>query len=332
MATSRLAGITPPEGEILLIGPRAAEDLSAFDRARTRIVQPQRADFDSLSAQGWRVVTDDSGAAAAAVVFLPRARAQAQARIAAAAAALAEGASLWVDGQKTDGIDAILREMRNLAPVDEVLSRGHGKIFRVTVPAGDWLPQEWTARDLTTADGFVTRAGVFSADGADPGSQMLAAALPDKLPTRIVDLGAGWGWLSAQILRHASVETLHLVESDHDALALARRNLSDPRAQFHWADATTFRLPEPVNGVIMNPPFHDGRAADPQIGARFIRTAAGLLTTAGRLWMVANRHLPYEMVLAEHFANHAEIAGDTRFKILTVTGARRAAAGNARRR
>ena len=86
---------------------------------------------------------------------------------------------------------------------------------------------------------------------------------------------------------------------------------------------TVSRLPEPVNGVVMNPPFHEGRSADPRLGAGFIRSAAGLLTGAGRLWMVANRHLPYEQVLRECFADVSEIGGDSRFKILTATGAQR---------
>ena len=57
--------------------------------------------------------------------------------------------------------------------------------------------------------------------------------------------------------------------------------------------------------------------------------AASLLTGAGRLWMVANRHLPYEAALAEHFGDVAEIGGDNRFKIISATGARRAAARGA---
>ena len=74
----------------------------------------------------------------------------------------------------------------------------------------------------------------------------------------------------------------------------------------------------------MNPPFHSGRQADPRLGAAFIASAARLLTGAGRLWMVANRHLPYETVLAEYFAKVTEIGGDTRFKVIEATGAGRA--------
>lgn len=326
MAGSRLElifGGTPPEGRFLLIGADAQTDLGHFDPARTQIVQRRFPDFSALQARGFAPVTQPEGRFDAAVVFLPRAKAEAHARIAEAVAHLAPGTSLWIDGQKTDGIDAVLKEMRKLAPVDEPQSRAHGKIFRVVLPDAGWLPDDWAACDLQAAPGFVTRAGVFSADGPDPASVALAAHLPEKLPTRMADLGAGWGWLSAEILKRPGVATLHLIEADATSLDCARRNVTDPRAQFHWADALTFKLAEPVNGVVMNPPFHLGRAADPSLGAGFIRAAAGLLTGAGRLWMVANRHLPYEAALRDSFADVAELGGDTRFKILTATGARK---------
>ncbi|WP_134725708.1 class I SAM-dependent methyltransferase [Paracoccus luteus] len=327
MAGSRLELIAPPAGRLLLVGPRATEDLQGFAPDDTVVVQGFRPDHDALAGRGFRVVPTPAAVPgadfAAAIVFLPRAKAEARARVAAAAARLAPGASLWVDGQKTDGIDSMLRDLRALAAVDEVQSRAHGKIMRLTVPQGDWLPADWAGAERVVGDGFVTAPGVFSADAADPASQALAAALPDRMPTRVVDLGAGWGWLSALVLARPGVETLHLVEADAVALDCARRNVTDPRAVFHWADATSFRLPDPVNGVVMNPPFHDTRSPDPHLGARFIRAAAGLLTGAGRLWMVANRHLPYEPVLAEHFAQVQEIAGDARFKVITATGAGR---------
>nr|WP_281352090.1 methyltransferase [Paracoccus aestuariivivens] len=307
----------------MLIGASAESDMIHFDTARTQIVQRMFPDVQALKGQGFAPVSQAEGEFDAAVVFLPRARAEARARIAEAVAHLADGASLWIDGQKTDGVDAVLKELRGLAEVEEVHSRAHGKIFRVTLPKSDWIPEDWAARDHEPAPGFVTRPGVFSADAPDPASEALAAHLPEKLPSRIVDLGAGWGWLSAQILKHPGVSTLHLVEADSVALDCAKRNLTDPRAQFHWADALDFRLPEPVNGVVMNPPFHEGRIANPKLGAGFIRAAAKLLTGSGRLWMVANRHLPYEQTLRDVFGDVQELGGDSRFKILTATGAKR---------
>ncbi|WP_042244373.1 class I SAM-dependent methyltransferase [Paracoccus sp. PAMC 22219] len=323
MTQSRLDLAFPdghPGGRVLFIGATAADDLSPLDPDQLTIVQGNFPDHHGLTARGFDVQTDATGRFDAAIVRLPRAKAAARARLALAAAHLAPGAALWVDGQKTDGVDSLLKELRGHAEVRDVISKAHGKIFQVTLPDAG-LPADWTATERLVEPGFVTLPGVFSADGIDPGSKMLADNLPPKMPTRVVDLGAGWGWLSAQALARPGIAELHLVEADHAALTSARQNVTDPRARFHWADARDFNLREPVNGVIMNPPFHEGRQADPRLGADFIATAARILTGAGRLWMVANRHLPYESVLAQHFGQVHEIAGDTRFKVIEATAA-----------
>lgn len=328
MSDSRidLAFPAQPAERLLLIGARASDPLAAFDPARTEIIQGHFPDHRALAARGFRVSPDAStGPADVAMVFLPRSKAEARARIAAAVKALPDGAALWIDGQKTDGVDAILREIKALTSIGQVHSKAHGKIF--SLRAGSWLPDAWAAQPHQVAPGFQTLPGVFSADGVDPGSALLAGHLPDRLPTRLVDLGAGWGWLAAQALARPGPEVVHLVEADHAALESARANIADPRAQFHWADARDFTLSEPVNGVLMNPPFHDGRAADPGLGRAFIATAARLLTGAGRMWMVANRHLPYEAELNRHFGQWREIASDSRYKIIEATGARRNTAG-----
>ncbi|WBU62823.1 methyltransferase [Paracoccus aerodenitrificans] len=307
-------------GSTLIIGADGAEDLSAFGPDRTSIVESQAHHHAALKARGFQVSAAAEGSFDTILVTLPRARAAARARISTAAQHLAANGVLWLDGQKTDGIEAIIKEIRGFSGLSEIHSKAHGKIARIDDPSA--VPADWAGSETSPAPGFSACAGVFSAESVDPGSAALAAALPERLPTRIVELGAGWGWLSAQILQHPGVDTLHLVEADHTALDYARRNVTDTRAVFHWADARNFRLPDPVNGVIMNPPFHQGRDADPGLGQAFIRAASGLLTGAGRLWMVANRHLPYENELDRHFAEFEEIGGDNRFKVLTATRAR----------
>ncbi len=320
----------PPAAPVLVAGAGRLTALEPLDRTATTVVQGHYPDHAALSAQGWDVRPDFSDLSqgySSAIVVMPRSKARAHAMIAAVSELLVPGGALWIDGNKTDGIDSVLKELRGLAAIAEQHNKAHGRIFRIDRPDGDWLPDDWAAAPRLIEGGFTTLPGVFSADAVDAGSALLAAHLPPRLPTRIVDLGAGWGWLSKQILSREGVETLHLVEADHAALESARINVSDPRARFYWSDARDFKLPDPVNGIIMNPPFHDGRAAEPQLGAAFIASAARLLTTAGRLWMVANRHLPYEAALKDHFARVSEIGGDARFKIIEATGARRNRAG-----
>jgi 16S rRNA (guanine1207-N2)-methyltransferase len=68
----------------------------------------------------------------------------------------------------------------------------------------------------------------------------------------------------------------------------------------------------------MNPPFHQGRAAEPEVGLKLIATAARTLGSGGRLFLVANRQLPYEKALAASFPQWERIAGDGAFKVLSA--------------
>jgi 16S rRNA (guanine1207-N2)-methyltransferase len=234
---------------------------------------------------------------AAAIVCLPRSREAARALIAQAASEVAPGGWIAVDGQKTDGIETALKDLRGRVNLSGSLSKAHGKL--AVFPAGPDLA-DWRAT-LSVVDGFQTLPGIFSADGPDPGSVLLAATLPEKLGGKIADLGAGWGFLAVEILKRPGVKQLDLVEAEADALACARINVPDPRARFHWADATTFRPDTLLDGVVTNPPFHLGRDADPALGVAFIRAARRMLAPNGSLWLVANRHLPYDAALAECF-------------------------------
>ncbi len=312
------ADALPASGRILVIGPRADADLSVLPAARAVVVQGFRPDHDALAARGFALLPDLAAAEgdfAAALIFLPRSRAAARALVAGAAERLVPGAPVWIDGQKTDGVETMLKDIRARAEVEGMVSKAHGRIFRFAAAP---VFADWTEVELHPAPGFVTRPGVFSAEKVDPGSALLAAALPAGLKGRVADLGAGWGWLSAEILTRPGVTELHLVEADHAALGCARVNVADPRARFHWADATRFRPDQRLDAVVTNPPFHTGRAAEPALGAAFIAAAAGMLAPSGRFFMVANRHLPYEAVLARHFRDVAEIGGDGGFKLLSA--------------
>lgn len=312
-----------PGGRVLVLRPAAETDLTFLPRGSAQIVAGFRPDHDAWAARGFAVAPEAAGAFAAALVFVPRARALAQALVAEAAARVAPGGPVWVDGQKTDGVDPLFRAVRARVAVEATVSKAHGRAFLFRTP-GPGAFADWAARDGTPLPGFVTRPGVFSADGVDPGSALLAAQLPADLKGRGADLGAGWGWLAAQVLTRPAVTGLHLVEAEAEALACARRNLPDGRAHFHWADATRFRPEAALDFVVMNPPFHHGRAADPGLGAAFIRAAQGMLAPAGRLWLVANRGLPYEQVLAAGFGQVATLASEGGFKVLTAAHPRKA--------
>lgn len=309
--------VLPVSGTIAVYRPRIGDDLSALPRDRVVVLTGFKPDHDHF-AQGCSVVP--APPYAAAIVCLPRSREAGRALIARAATEVAPGGWVAVDGQKTDGIDTALKDLRRRVDLSESLSKAHGKL--ASFPVGPDL-SDWLARPSQVA-GFQTLPGVFSADGPDRGSILLAGVLPAKLGSKVADLGAGWGFLAAEILKRPGVKRLDLVEAEADALDCARVNVTDERARFHWADATGWRPETLLDAVVMNPPFHTGREADAGLGAAFIRAARRMLAPDGSLWLVANRHLPYDAVLAESFLMVQEVAGDGAFRVIHATKPRRA--------
>ncbi|KIT17423.1 class I SAM-dependent methyltransferase [Jannaschia aquimarina] len=300
---------------------RPPHDVSLPDPSACYAYQPIRPVHDAFKESGYEAGADmPDMACAAAIVFAPRARVLAWDLVARACAAIPKGAPVIVDGDKTDGIETLLRDCRKVAEVGEVFSKAHGKVFSFASPG---VLDDWHTPSLD-ADGWQTRPGIFSADGVDPGSALLAETLP-PLSGRVCDLGAGWGYLSAKVLAASpGVTALDMVEADRDALDCAEVNVSDPRGRPHWADATTWKG-GPYDAVITNPPFHEGRRADPGLGRAFIATAARVLAPKGRLFLVANRHLPYEAALSDAFAETMVRADARGYKVIEAARPRRRA-------
>ncbi|MCK0096575.1 class I SAM-dependent methyltransferase [Yoonia sp. F2084L] len=309
LSTALLDGlIALPSGNIALMRPPATYDVSALPRAQVQIVHGFYPDAAAWQAAGYDV-SQDMPAVSVAIVVVPRAKALARAMV---AEACAKADFVIVDGQKTDGVDSLFKSCRKALGDLQSVAKGHGRIF--------WFARtdafaEWTAPPPAKGPhGFFTMAGVFSDGAVDAGSALLAETLPAKLPARMADLGAGWGYLAAPVLARDGVKSLDLIEAEALSVQCAKLNVTDPRVSFQWADATRFDGGA-YDGIVMNPPFHTSRASDPSLGRTFIQAAARLLAPHGKLWMVANRHLPYEATLRECFRNVDMIAGNGAFKV-----------------
>lgn len=193
------------------------------------------------------------------------------------------------------------------------------------------LLDAWLALDAPRriVGGCLSRPGLFAWDRVDPASALLAACLPDDLHGRVADLGAGYGYLSAQVIaRCPGVIAIDLYEAEARALEPARINLAEAVAAsgrevavgVHWHDVAA-GLPGRYDAIVSNPPFHQGRADLPELGRAFIQSAAAALLPRGRLWLVANRHLPYEATLASCFAQVRAATVRDGFKVIEAVRA-----------
>lgn len=294
--------VSLPTGPALVLRAQGDADYAAL--GDVTCVQGYAPDHDRLVARGLSVSPDlpEGESYAVALVHIVKAKAGTLGSIAEALLALRPGGLLLVDGQKEEGIESILKVLKGAFDIGGVFSKSHGKLVWLTRP--DTLPEvvmEWMPEPTETEDGYLTVPGGFSADRPDRGSELLVALVPE-LTGRVADLGAGWGYVAGEILsEQAGIETLDLIEADHAMLEAAAANIDDPRARFHWADVTRFEPEAQYDAIVSNPPFHQGRRADPALGRAFIAAAARMLSPRGRFFMVANRHLPYEDALKAAF-------------------------------
>lgn len=223
--------------------------------------------------------------------------------IALALKALAPGGEFIVLAPKDKGGSRLAKELKSFGCAISETSRRHHRICACERPAEPTGIEEAIREGqpvLHEALGLWTQPGVFSWNRLDPGSALLLQHLPG-LNGKGADFGCGIGILSRAILTSPKVEHLTMIDIDRRATEMAARNIDDPRAEVLWMDIRGKSALSGLNFVVMNPPFHDGGAEDRALGQSFILKAAEALRTGGTLWLVANRHLPYENVLKPLF-------------------------------
>ncbi|AZO41177.1 class I SAM-dependent methyltransferase [Mesorhizobium sp. M7D.F.Ca.US.005.01.1.1] len=317
----------PGKGErALFLGAEPGFRLPEGFEAALHLVQGFRPDFRALQASGLIVTAQAEGDGFdMALVLAGRHRGLNEVRIAEALERVAPGGLVVVAGGKDDGIASLRKRVDELAPLEGHLPKYHGIAFWLRRPADLAAAEELRTANpaLLVENRFHTAPGMFSFDRIDTGSKLLVENLPSDLRGNIADFCAGWGYVAAEIAaRSPGVPALDLYEADFASLEAAKLNLAGVSQSiarnFLWVDLLKEPIEKRYDAIAMNPPFHRSRAAEPEIGAGMIRAAAKALKPGGRLFMVANRQLPYEPILAAAFSSHAELARDGMFKVLVA--------------
>ena len=319
------AGLLPmpaAAANALFLGAEPGFQVPDGFNADLSLVQGFRPDFLALQREGHHVLAAaDGDRYAAALVLCGRHRGRNELDVAEALTRVQDGGLVLVAGGKDDGIASLAKRLGKLVALDGQAPKHHGLAFWFR--AGD--DREAVAAALrrlnppVCIDGrFETVPGMFSHGRIDPGSKLLAEALPVNLSGNTADFCAGWGYLSAELVaRCRDVASVDLYEADYQSLEAARRNLPDMNAapQFFWRDLLAEPIEPRYDAIVMNPPFHQGRAAEPGIGSKLIAVAAKTLKSRGSLYLVANKGLPYERDLARLFSEYRQAASDKAFNI-----------------
>lgn len=220
------------------------------------------------------------------------------------------------------GASRLKRDITKLFESVETCSKAKCRIFDCTSQIDQKLARKWNSLNKAKAikdTELVTCPGIFSAEKLDNGSKILSEFLQqESFYGSGADLGAGYGFLSQNVLNipRLRIRELVLFELDQRALDCAKQNLSThENVLYRWADVTAgVQHERAFDWVIMNPPFHDAQDQSFELGKSFIREAARILKPGGVLYIVANLHLPYEELLANEFRSQRLLTERDGFK------------------
>ncbi|WP_421569083.1 class I SAM-dependent methyltransferase [Stenotrophomonas sp. PD6] len=331
-----------PAGPVLFLRARDGWPLREYAQPAQLVCEQSFRPFaDALEASGWTVrdeqqLADADTRYAVVLVLPPRQREEARALFARALALTAPGGIVVACQHNNEGARSGEGDLQQLAGLGGKMTKNHCRVYWTAPLDGQHdaaLAPRWATLDAPRpilGGRFQSRPGIFAWDRIDPASALLVEQLPADLAGRGADLGAGFGYLSAEVLaRCPGVTGLDLYEAEGRALALARVNLAalgkPATLAYHWQDVTA-GIEAQYDFIVTNPPFHTPSRADrPDIGQRFIAVAAQALRPGGRMWLVANRHLPYEQILNESFGQVRVAAERDGFKLIEATKASKSA-------
>lgn len=327
----------PADGRVLFLRARDGHWWFGHSRKHWICQQGFKPFASALERSGLQVREPNVGETFPLVLVLPpRQRDEARALFALAVQHCEQGGTVVAAMANSEGARSGESDFRQLAGSAQVVSKHHCRVFWSTLGESGIdhnRMSEWLGLDSprAIADGrYVSRPGLFAWNRIDPASALLASRLPQDLSGRVADLGAGYGYLAGEVLRNcAGVTAIDLFEAEARAIGPARLNMDSIREEcgrnidieVHWHDVTA-GLPHRYDAIVSNPPFHQGRADQPELGQAFITAAANALTPSGSLWMVANRHLPYEASLKSRFRDVETLVLKDGFKVFEARGVR----------
>lgn len=179
----------------------------------------------------------------------------------------------------------------------------------------------WQELGLT----LTQHAGVFARNQLDIGARCMIEVMQQHLligpaSQHVADLGCGNGVLGLIYAQHHPDTQVTWFDESELAVASCQLNIqqnlgSSDHYQVVLDDCLASVKTSSLDRVLCNPPFHQEHAITDHIAKQMIRDARRALKPGGELWLVANRHLPYYLILQKAFRHVEQLGQNSKFVV-----------------
>jgi len=317
------AALMAPEGRVTLVDCNVA----AVETARRTLALNGVTNAEVRLGDG--VLGLSPNAFDVVVSHLPRGRAVIGAFIQGAAAVLRPGGRFYFVAHRDAGIRPAILHAEACFGKAGVIHRKKGyHVAMARKPEGLEVPLPepgYVTRTVEVAGRqatLVSKPGLFAWDRLDEGTAALIEAMEVRPGERVLDLGCGTGLVGLVAAWRGGQVTM--VDADVRAIEAARRTLEANGVEgvrLLLSDIASVFLKEGprkerFDVVVTNPPFHQGVGVAYEVGCQFVVDGARLLDRRGRLYVVANKFLRYDRLMARLLPSVRTVYEDNRYHVL----------------
>lgn len=257
------------------------------------------------------------------LLFMPKSKPELELYLDIAANFVEGDGRVFLVGEKKAGIASGAKRLAERAKKSEKLdSAKHCQLWEAT---------GFEARDTFDVNSYVEELsvdingtdlklaaipGVFASGKLDEGTQLLLEQKVRRLKGRTLDFGCGAGVIGAYLKKVNPEIKLESIDINWFALLATKTTLklNGLEGAVYPSDGWS-EVKGRVNGVVTNPPFHQGVSTEYETTERFIRSAHSKMARYAPMYIVANNFLRYPTIIESVFGKCTYYAKSTKFNV-----------------